>query len=839
LQQPWLLKGPGTMVSPTNREQEAGRIDVAGIESKWQTRWAEDNLYKTPDSSDKPNWYSLTMYPYPSGILHVGHWYAFVAPDAIARFKRRQGFNVLFPMGFDSFGLPAENAAIRYNIHPSKSTSQNIEHMRQQYVHMGASIDWDREISTCDPEFYRWNQWFFLKMLERGIAYRKAGSVWWCPVDKTVLANEQVIEGNICERCGSEVHKRDLEQWYFKITAYADDLLDGLDSVDWPERVKTMQRNWIGRSEGARLTFRTETGEPLEVFTTRPDTVWGATFMVLAPEHPLVTQLTTDEHRAAVEEYTEQARRQTEIERLSTDASRPKSGVFTGAYAVNPVNDERIPIWIADYVLMGYGTGAIMAVPFGDQRDFEFARAFDLPIRAIVEPADGTPTDPNERTEAYYGSGRMIESGQFTGRETPDVIPDVIAWLEAENRGQGEVTYRLRDWLISRQRYWGTPIPVVYCDSCGIVPIPESDLPVKLPLDSQFTPTGQSPLVSDSNFLNVPCPTCGGAARRETDTMDTFVDSSWYWFRYLDPHNNAAPFDPEKIKDWSPVDLYTGGIEHAILHLLYARFFTRFLRDLGLVEHAEPFARLRNQGIILSAEGVKMSKSRGTQVNPDPIVAEHGADTMRLHLMFLGPWDQGGPWNDRALNGMERFLRRTYDIVRLTVDASQNDIEIPEREAILRLAHRTIKRVTTDLTDFQFNTQIAAMIELTNELMRHKDGELVGTPEWRFAVKTLVSLLAPSAPHLAEEMWQTLGEEYSVHIAPWPEWDESMTIDAMVEIAIQVNGKARDRINVASDASEEAVRAQALDSERVQSHLAGRPPKKVIYVPGRLINIVG
>ena len=766
------------MVSPTNREQETGRIDASVIEPKWQKRWAADKLYETPDSSDKPNWYSLTMYPYPSGILHVGHWYAFVAPDAFARFKRRQGFNVLFPMGFDAFGLPAENAAIRYNVHPSTSTWQNIEHMRGQYISMGASIDWEREVVTCDAEFYHWNQWIFLKMLERGLAYRKAGSVWWCPVDQTVLANEQVIEGNVCERCGSEVIKRDLEQWYFKITEYAEDLLAGLDRVDWPDRVKTMQRNWIGRSEGARLSFRTETGDALEVFTTRPDTVWGATFMVLAPEHPLVPKITTAEQRTEVEKYVEFARRESEIERMSTDASRPRTGVFTGAYAINPVNDERIPIWIADYVLMGYGTGAIMAVPYGDQRDFEFARAFDLPIRAIVQPADGSPLDPAARTEAYYGPGTMVDSGQFSGRQTPDVIPEVIAWLEHAGRGRSEVTYRLRDWLISRQRYWGTPIPVIYCDQCGAQPVPESDLPVLLPLDAEFKPTGQSPLVSHEEFLNVTCPKCGGPGRRETDTMDTFVDSSWYWFRYLDPHNDSAPFDPARVKPWTPVDLYTGGIEHAILHLLYARFFTRVLRELGFVAIDEPFARLRNQGIILSEEGVKMSKSRGTQVDPDPIVDEHGADALRLHLMFLGPWDQGGPWNDRGLNGMQRFMRRVYDLVLLTNQAAPADSTSVDADALIRMTHRTIKRVTTDLTEFQFNTQIAAMIELTNELMRHRDTELPGTKEWRFAVTSLVSLLAPSAPHLGEELWELLGQPYSVHTADWPTWDESLTVDS-------------------------------------------------------------
>jgi len=827
------------MASPINREQETGRLDATAIDAKWQARWAADELYRTPDESDKPNWYSLTMYPYPSGILHVGHWYAFVAPDAFARFKRRQGFNVLFPMGFDAFGLPAENAAIKSNVHPSKSTYQNIEHMRKQYVHMGASIDWERQVITCDPDYYHWNQWIFLRMLERGLAYRAKGSVWWCPNDQTVLANEQVLDGSICERCGAEVYKRDLEQWYFGITKYADELIDGLNTVDWPERVKTMQRNWIGRSEGALLVFRTESGEPMEVFTTRPDTVWGATFMVLAPEHPLVDRLTTATQRADVDRYVDLARRKSEIERMSTDESRPKSGVFTGAYAINPVNDERIPIWIADYVLMGYGTGAIMAVPYGDQRDFDFARAFGLPIRAIIEPEDGSPVDPEERSEAYHGPGTMIDSGPFTGQHSPEVVPQVVTWLEREGRGRGEVSYRLRDWLISRQRYWGTPFPIIYCQDCGIVPVPDEDLPVRLPLDAEFKPTGQSPLVSHEAFLNVTCPKCGGPGRRETDTMDTFMDSSWYWYRYLDPHNEKAPFDPEKVKDWSPVDLYTGGIEHAILHLLYARFFTRVLRDFGLLEHDEPFARLRNQGMILSEEGVKMSKSRGTQVDPDPIVAEHGADTMRLHLMFLGPWDQGGPWNDRGLNGMERFLRRVYDLVRLTADTRSSDSTTQGADAMVRFTHRTIKRVTTDLTEFQFNTQIAAMIELTNELMRLRDTDLVGTKEWRFAVTTLVSLLAPSAPHVAEEMWEMLGHEYSIHTAEWPSWDEALTIDAMVEIAIQVNGKPRDRISVPNDATEDAVRELAMASERVRAHLDGRSPKKVIYVPGRLINIVG
>ncbi|MBA2519943.1 MAG: leucine--tRNA ligase, partial [Chloroflexia bacterium] len=619
------------------------RYDAAAIEAKWRQRWEDDDINRVDDDDPRPKWFSLTMYPYPSGLLHVGHWYAFVIPDVFARRQRMAGYNVLYPMGFDAFGLPAENAAIRNNIHPAPWTFDNIAKMEQTYRQMGVMIDWSREIITCTPEFYRWNQWLFLQMLERGLAYRANGLVWWCPNDQTVLANEQVHEGNICDRCGGAVYRRDLEQWYFKITDYTDELLAEIDGLDWPERVKTMQRNWIGRSEGARLVFTLETGDSLEVFTTRPDTVWGATFMVLAPEHPLVPTLTTDGRRAEVDAYIEQARRQTDVERQSTSDDHARTGVFTGGHAINPVTDERIPVWIADYVLMGYGTGAIMAVPAGDQRDFEFARQFDLPIRVVVQPDGQPPLDPATMTEAYAGPGRLVNSGPMDGKLMPDELPEVIAWLEASGRGRAETNYRLRDWLISRQRYWGTPFPIVYCATCGMVPVPEADLPVLLPLDAEFQPTGQSPLVSHQGFLHVACPTCGGAARRETDTMDTFVDSSWYWFRYTSPHDDTAPFNREAAAKWTPVDLYCGGIEHAILHLLYARFITKVLRDLGLIEHGEPYTRLRNQGIILSEEGVKMSKSRGTQVSAEPLVAEFGVDALRLHLMYLGPWEQGGP----------------------------------------------------------------------------------------------------------------------------------------------------------------------------------------------------
>ncbi|MDQ3549481.1 MAG: leucine--tRNA ligase, partial [Chloroflexota bacterium] len=665
------------------------------IEPKWRTAWQESDLYLVDDSQPEPKWFSLTMYPYPSGILHVGHWYAFAIPDTFARLQRMRGHNVLFPMGFDAFGLPAENAAIRNNIHPAKWTFDNIRQMRQQYDVMGAMIDWSREIASCTPEFYHWNQWIFLQMLKRGLAYRAGGSVWWCPNDQTVLANEQVIDGNICERCGAEVYKRELEQWYFRITEYAEQLLSGLDDLDWPDRVKVMQRNWIGRSEGARLRFSLDTGEALEVFTTRPDTVFGATFMVMAPEHPLVTRITTDEQRDAVGAYIDQARRQTEIDRQSTDEARPKTGVFTGAFAVNPFNDERIPIWIADYVLMGYGTGAIMAVPAHDERDFAFARSFDLPIRVVIQPEGEADLDPGTMTHAYVGPGKMVNSDQFDGTPVPESVSMVISWLDEQGRGSAEVSYRLRDWLISRQRYWGTPIPVVYCDACGVVPLPEDQLPVTLPLDAEFAPTGQSPLVSNDVFLHTTCPMCGGEARRETDTMDTFVDSSWYWYRYTSPEEAHAPFDVERAKQWTPVDLYCGGIEHAILHLLYARFFTRVLRDIGLVDHSEPFTRLRNQGMILSTEGTKMSKSRGTQIGPDALVEEYGADALRLHLMFLGPWEQGGPWNDRGITGMQRFIRRAFQLVSETgtfVPVHEGDVK--GTGELRSLTHRTIKRVT-------------------------------------------------------------------------------------------------------------------------------------------------
>jgi len=815
------------------------RYNPAAIEPKWRERWESDQLYLTSNHSEKPNWYSLTMYPYPSGTLHVGHWYAFAVPDVFARFKRMNGFNVLFPMGFDAFGLPAENAAIRNNIHPAISTFANIEVMQTQYRQMGAMIDWSREVVTCTPEYYHWNQWIFLQMLERGLAYRAKGPVWWCPNDQTVLANEQVLEGNICERCGASVYKRDLAQWYFRITDYADELLNGLNDVDWPQRVKTMQRNWIGRSEGARLYFALETGDQLEVFTTRPDTVLGATFMVLAPEHPLVPTLTTPERREEIDAYILKSRTETEIERMSTDEAKPKTGVFTGAYAVNPLTDARIPVWIADYVLMGYGTGAIMAVPAHDGRDFAFARAFDLPITVVIQPEGQEALDPATMTEAYVGPGILVNSGPFDGKRVPDDLPGIIADLSESNRGKAEVNFRLRDWLVSRQRYWGTPIPIIYCETCGIVPVPVSDLPVLLPMDAEFKPTGQSPLVSHSGFLNVACPMCGEPAKRETDTMDTFVDSSWYWFRYTDPHNTELPFDPAKAKKWSPVDLYCGGIEHAILHLLYARFFTKVLRDIGLTDESEPFKRLRNQGMILAAEGTKMSKSRGTQITPDDVVKANGADALRLHLMFLGPWDQGGPWNDRGIAGMERFIKRSYAALVETLGASDSGLSTgSERLALRRFTHRTIERVTKDLGDFQFNTMVAALIEFTNELTRLKETAVVGTDEWREAMRTLVLLMAPSTPYVAEELWERLGEVYSVHTQGWPMAEPALLLESSVEIVVQINGKVRERLVAPVGITEADALTQANALPKVNELLSGANVVKSIYIPGKIINFV-
>ena len=798
--------------------------DPITLEQRWQERWAKSGLYNTDEDPEKTKHYALTMLPYPSGDLHVGHWYAMTPSDTRARFMRMRGYKVFFPIGFDAFGLPAENAAINRGIHPYKWTMSNIENMRGQLRQMGTMFDFGSEVVTCDPEYYRWNQWFFLRFFEKGLAYRTEAPVDWCPKDNTTLAREQVVgPDRRCERCGTPVIKKNLAQWLFRITDYADELLD-FSKIEWPERVRTLQTNWIGRSEGAEIFFEVEGYGPITVFTTRPDTLFGATFFVLAPEHPAVEQITTQERSDEVRAYVEKASRMTEIDR--TDVTREKTGVFTGAYAVNPANGEKIPVFIADYVLMGYGTGAIMAVPGQDQRDWDFAAKYDLPIIRTVEP----PEDFDG--QAYVGGGLAINSGFLDGLGVEDAKRRMIGWLEEHGNGTAAVTYRLRDWLISRQRYWGTPIPIIYCASCGAVPVPEEDLPVLLPEDAEFMPTGESPLKRDPDFYNTECPRCGGPATRETDTMDTFMDSSWYQYRYLSPHYDEGPFDPERGEKWLPVDQYTGGIEHAVLHLLYTRFFTKVMRDLGLVDFDEPMLRLFNQGIILGEDAEKMSKSRGNVVNPQEFVDRYGTDALRDFLMFIGPWDQGGPWDGRGIEGVSRFLRRALS---LTGDGDPSGAEAVPSE-LARRTNRTVKKVTEDLEAFRFNTAIAALMEHTNYLLAIK-GE-VGEEEWNDALRAFVLVLAPFAPHHAEEMWGDLGEPYSVHEQSWPAWDESLIRAEEITLVVQVNGKLRDRIEVPADITEEAAKELALSSERVRPHVEGRELRKSVYVPGRLVNLV-
>ena len=823
------------------------RYNPSELEPEWQKKWAESGLYETNlRDTKKPKYYHLTMYPYPSGDLHVGHWYAFAVPDAFARFQRMRGYNVFYPMGFDAFGLPAENAAIKAanegrSVHPAALTYRQIAHMETQFKQMGAMFDWSKEVVTCDPDYYRWNQWFFIQMFKKGLAYRKESFVNWDPVDKTVLANEQVIDGR-GDRSGALVERRLMPQWHFKITDYAEELLS-FEGLDWPERVRLMQTNWIGRSEGAEVTFKSEAGDDITVFTTRPDTLWGATFMVLAPEHPLVEKLTTPEREEAVEAYVKRASHMSEIERQAE--GKEKTGEFIGAYAVNPVNNERIPIWIADYVMMGYGTGAIMAVPFGDQRDFEFARKFGLNIVPVVQPEGEEAFDADTMTEAYAGPGVLVNSGPINGkmnngekgRKNP-AIAAAIDYLEERGTGEGRVIYRLRDWLISRQRYWGTPIPMLYCDACGIVPEREENLPVKLPEDVEFMPTGESPLKHHESFLNATCPECGGPATRETDTMDTFMDSSWYWFRYLSPHKGDAPIDKRLVEAWTPVDTYTGGIEHAILHLLYARFFTKVVRDLGLIETSEPFLQLRNQGMILGEDNEKMSKSRGNVVNPDQLVSEYGADAVRAYLMFIGPWDQGGPWNYQGIEGVTRFLNRVWTLVTEGAEDAGGAADERARKDLRRAVHTAIKEVTEDLEGFRFNTAVAELMTLVNAMNKVKSGAVLEAPEWREGVKSLTLLLAPIAPHLAEELWHRAGHEDSVHTQSWPDYDPKALLSDTITIAVQVNGKRRGEVEVPKDADKDAVLAAAKSESNVARYIENADIVREIVVPGRLVNLV-
>jgi leucyl-tRNA synthetase len=859
------------------------RYDPASIEPKWQARWAELRLYDTDLEDDtRPRYFLLTMYPYPSGALHIGHWYIKTPTDAIARYRRMHGDNVFLPIGFDAFGLPAENAAIKNGINPRDWTMANIEKMRGQVRSMGATFAWDSEVVTCDPEFYRWNQWLFLKLLEAGLAYRAVSPVDWCPNDGT-LAREQV-EGadRHCWRCGAKVEKRELAQWYLRITNYADELLD-FSGIEWPDPIRVQQTNWIGRSTGAEIVFETAPsphhagGSELRVFTTRPDTLYGATFMVLAPEHPLVAELTAPDRRAEVEAYVAAAAVKTEIDRLSTD--REKTGVPIGADAINPVNGARIPIFIADYVLATYGTGAIMAVPAHDDRDFAFATRFGLPIVRVIAPrgvdpgaplteafvdkaADEAPRDDGGHGPlediALINMGRdaarqlvMVNSGPWDGKPAIEAWGGIVDQLEAQGKGREAVTYRLRDWLISRQRYWGTPFPIIRCPTDGPVPVPESDLPVLLPDNVDYRGSGENPLNRDEAFVDVTCPQCGGPARRETDTMDTFIDSSWYWFRYLSPHKDDGPVDTELVNTWTPVDQYTGGAEHAVMHLLYSRFFTKAMRDLGLVREGEPFRRLFNQGQILGADGERMSKSRGNVQDPDALVARYGADAVRLYLMFMGPWDQGGPWSAGGISGPVKFLSRVWTIVldpggRDGVDEAllSEDETIAGRDRVRAAAHRTLRDVTEDYESFRWNTMVAKLMELSNTLYRYRGTGVTELAEWHEAVRLLLLMLAPAAPHITEELWARLAEARgeawsSIHTERWPEVDERAIVEQTREVPIQVNGKLRDRVTVPVGISEIELEQIVMSRDKVLAAIGAADVQRVIHAGGgRLVNIV-
>jgi leucyl-tRNA synthetase len=803
------------------------RYDPQQIEAKWQRVWEDERAFYVPNpepgaTKDGGKTYVLEMLPYPSGELHMGHVRNYMLGEIVSHFRRRNGFAVMRPMGYDAFGLPAENAAISSGKNPREATEQNIVSIRSQMRRMGWAIDWDREVSTHEPEYYRWTQWLFLRFYERGLAYRKEAAVKWCPRDQTVLANEQVVDGR-CERCGTEVEARNLTQWFFRITDYADVLLDEMSLLEaWPERVLTMQRNWIGRSEGGRVVFEVEgSGDKIPVFTTRPDTLFGATFFVLAPEHPLVETLTDSED---VREYVRHAAARSSVER----ETKEKDGVFTGRYAINPVNGERVPIWVADYVLMEYGTGAIMAVPAHDERDHAFAERYGLEIRTVVRPAEGEVSQDGAFS-AHTDDEILVNSDGFDGLPAPEAKHAIMAWLAERGLGEETIGYRLRDWLLSRQRYWGCPIPIIHCERCGEVAVPDDQLPVLLPEVEDYLPKGRSPLAAAEDWVNVTCPSCGGAARRETDTMDTFVDSSWYFIRYGDPHNDSAPFSRAMADYWLPVNQYIGGVEHAVLHLLYARFFTKVMNDLDLVGFREPFARLFTQG-MLYYQGAKMSKSKGNVISPDDYVERHGADAVRMYLLFIGPVEQDAEWQDAGFDGVVRFLQRLWRVVHEQADRPRVD---SPSGPLAQKAHQTIAKVTDDIgRRFALNTPIAAVMELVNEISRSPDDEAAP-----FAAETAVSLIQPYAPHIAEELWERLGHE-RLWEQPWPVADETLLERETLEVVVQVNGKLRDRLQVAASMPEDELIALARASERVRAHLNGAEPRQTIVVPGRLVNFV-
>ena len=819
---------------------ERVRYDFGVLEPKWRAWWEENSVSHASDDDPRPNYYCLDMFPYPSGSgLHVGHWRGYVLSDVWTRYKRLQGFNVLHPMGWDAFGLPTENYAIANKIHPRVATEQNVATFTRQLGEIGAMYDWTREVNTSDSDFYRWTQWIFLKLYERGLAYKKNAPVNWCPSCHVVVANEEIINGEH-ERCGNAVDKRDLEQWFLKITDYAEPLLAELDDLEWPERVLTMQRNWIGKSVGAKVVFeatrlKDDTTYPLEVFTTRPDTLFGATYMVLAPEHPLVPEITASARRHIVEEYCAQARSLREIDRMAV--TREKTGVATGATAFNPVNGERVPIWVSDYVLMGYGTGAIMAVPAHDERDFEFATKFDLPIREVIHHHESDRDETGRLTSAHSGEGTMINSGEFDTLASSVGQRKIIAWLEERGKGEAATTYRMRDWLFSRQHYWGEPFPIVYCDDCGEVAVPEEDLPVLLPDVESYEPTGtgESPLAAIDEWVNTTCPKCGGPARRETDTMPNWAGSSWYFLRFVSPRDESQAFDPELVKQWMPVDMYIGGVEHAVLHLLYSRFWTKALNDAGFLDFREPFTRLFNQGMVgrkseQSGKVEKMSKSKGNVVSPDGLVRDHGTDAVRMYELFIGPPEQDSEWNDQGIEGISRFLGRLWRLLIENARPSEPD------DRVVRARHQLVKQVTEGLESFKFNTLISRFMEFVNFATDPKGAGGKLDAETR---DTLVVLLAPFAPHMAEELWRTFGHESSVFDnSGWPEWDEALAAAENVTVAVQVNGKVRAQIDVPADSPEDEVRELAMAQENVKRHVGDKEPKRVIVVPNRLVNVV-
>jgi leucyl-tRNA synthetase len=795
------------------------------IEKKWQQYWEENKTFKTREDEGKKKFYALDMFPYPSGAgLHVGHPEGYTATDILARMKRMQGYNVLHPMGWDAFGLPAEQYALDTGNDPAEFTQKNIDNFRRQIKSLGFSYDWDREINTTDPNYYKWTQWIFLKLYEKGLAYIDEVPVNWCPALGTVLANEEVIDGK-SERGGHPVIRKPMRQWMLRITAYADRLLEDLDELDWPENIKEMQRNWIGRSEGAEITFDIDGhDETFTVFTTRPDTLFGATYAVLAPEHPLVEKITTPEQKAAVEAYLEQIKSKSDLER--TDLAKEKTGVFTGAYAINPVNGEKMPIWIADYVLMSYGTGAIMAVPAHDERDYEFAKKFNLPIKEVVKGGDISK-------EAYTGDGEHINSDFLNGLNKEEAIKKMIEWLKENKRGEKKVTYRLRDWLFSRQRYWGEPIPIIHWEDGTMTPVPEEELPLELPKTDEIKPsgTGESPLANITEWVNVVDPKTGKKGRRETNTMPQWAGSSWYYLRYIDPHNPDKLADPEKLKKWLPVDIYIGGAEHAVLHLLYARFWHKFLYDLGIVPTKEPFQKLFNQGMILGENNEKMSKSKGNVVNPDEIVESHGADTLRLYEMFMGPLEASIAWSTKGLDGARRFLDRVWRLF-VTEDGQLNPKIVDEESPVLeRIYHQTVKKVTEDYEALRFNTAISQLMVFINEA--YKADVLP-----KAYMEGFVKLLAPVCPHIGEELWQKLGHEDTITYEPWPEYDESKLVEDEVEIVVQINGKVRAKLLMPKDATKEQMEQQALEDEKIKEHIDGKTVRKVITVPGKLVNIV-